>query len=123
MRSRGTGRSGSTASRCRCGGAPAPTPMAAATPSRRAPPPRVGGAPRHIGMGGDHIVEALLSAEVEERLGDDIRAAEKTLYFQLIDEVEPLPGARELLVELKRRGHATVLCSSAKQEELLHYVE
>jgi len=38
--------------------------------------------------------EALLSAEVEARLGDDIRAAEKVLYFQLIDEVEPLPPAR-----------------------------
>jgi HAD superfamily hydrolase (TIGR01509 family) len=78
---------------------------------------------RHMGMGGDHIVEALLSAEVEQRLGDDIRAAEKTLYFQLIEEVEPLPGARDLLAELKRRGHTIVLCSSAKQEELLHYVE
>ena len=78
---------------------------------------------RHIGMGGDHMVEALLSAEVEERLGDDIRAAEKALYLQLIDEVAPLPGARQLLEELKRRGHTVVLCSSAKQDELLHYVE
>ena len=78
---------------------------------------------RLIGMGGDHMVEALLSAEVEERCGDDIRAAEKALYLQLIEEVEPLPGARKLLEELKRRGHTVVLCSSAKQDELLHYVE
>ena len=78
---------------------------------------------RHIGMGGDHMVEALLSEEVEERHGDDIRAAEKALYLQLIGEVEPLPGARELLIELKRRGHTIVLVSSAKESELLHYVE
>ena len=77
---------------------------------------------RHIGMGGDHMVEALLSEEVEQRVGD-IRAAEKALYLQLIDEVEPLPGARELLIELKRRGHTIVLVSSAKESELLHYVE
>jgi HAD superfamily hydrolase (TIGR01509 family) len=78
---------------------------------------------RHIGMGGDHMVEALLSEEVEQRVGDDVRAAEKALYLQLIDEVEPLPGARELLIELKRRGHTIVLASSAKENELLHYVE
>jgi HAD superfamily hydrolase (TIGR01509 family) len=78
---------------------------------------------RHIGMGGDHMVESLLSGEVEQRVGDDVRAAEKALYLQLIDEVEPLPGARELLIELKRRGHTIVLASSAKESELLHYVE
>jgi HAD superfamily hydrolase (TIGR01509 family) len=78
---------------------------------------------RLIGMGGDHMVEELLSSEVEERLGDDIRAAEKALYLQMIMETEPLPGARELLLELKRRGHTIVLCSSAKEAELLHYVE
>jgi len=74
-------------------------------------------------MGGDHMVETLLSPEVEERAGDDIRAAEKALYLQLIHEVEPLPGARELLLELKRRGHTIVLVSSAKENELMHYVE
>jgi HAD superfamily hydrolase (TIGR01509 family) len=69
------------------------------------------------------MVEELLSAEAEQRLGDDIRAAEKALYLQLIAEVEPLPGARELLIELKRRGHTIVLCSSAKESELMHYIE
>jgi HAD superfamily hydrolase (TIGR01509 family) len=69
------------------------------------------------------MVEELLSAEVEERLGEDIRAAEKALYLQLIGEVEPLTGARELLIELRRRGHMIVLCSSAKDVELMHYLE
>jgi HAD superfamily hydrolase (TIGR01509 family) len=69
------------------------------------------------------MVEELLSPEVEERSGDDIRAAEKALYLQMIEETEPLPGARELLIELKRRGHTIVLCSSAKEAELMHYIE
>ena len=69
------------------------------------------------------MVAALLSDEVEERLGDEIRAAEKALYLQLIGETVPLRGALELLLELRRRGHTIVLVSSAKEEELLHYLE
>jgi len=41
---------------------------------------------RHIGMGGDNPVRAVAGDEVEEKLGDDIRAAEKTIYAQLIDQ-------------------------------------
>jgi HAD superfamily hydrolase (TIGR01549 family) len=78
---------------------------------------------RHIGMGGDHMVAALAGDEAEERLGDDIRAAEKALYLAMIEEVEPLEGARELMVELKRRGHPVVLASSSKQNELDHYLD
>jgi HAD superfamily hydrolase (TIGR01549 family) len=78
---------------------------------------------RHIGMGGDQLVSALAGDDVESEKGDDIRAAEKTLYFELIDEVEPMDGARDLLVELKRRGHSVVLASSAKAEEVDHYLD
>ena len=52
---------------------------------------------RHIGMGGDQLVEALCGDEVEAEKGDDIRDAEKALYMALIEEVEPLEGARELI--------------------------
>ena len=78
---------------------------------------------RHIGMGGDHMVGALASDAVEGEKGDAIRADEKELYAELIDECEPMDGARDLLVEVKRRGHAVVLASSAKQEELDHYLK
>jgi HAD superfamily hydrolase (TIGR01509 family) len=78
---------------------------------------------RHVGMGGDQLVKALAGPEVEEAQGDDIRAAEKELYGELIDEVEPFDGARELIAELKQRGHTVVLASSAKQEELDRYLE
>jgi HAD superfamily hydrolase (TIGR01549 family) len=78
---------------------------------------------RHIGMGGDHLVESLCGEAVEEAKGDDIRAAEKALYMALIDEVEPFRGARELIVDLTERGHAVVLASSAKPDEVDHYLD
>jgi HAD superfamily hydrolase (TIGR01549 family) len=78
---------------------------------------------RHIGMGSDQLVAALCGKLVEEDKGDDIRAAETVLYGELIDEVQPLEGSRELMEDLKRRGHAVVLASSAKKEEVEHYLD
>ena len=78
---------------------------------------------RHIGVGGDQLVARVAGDEVEERLGDAIRESETRLYGELIDEVIPFEGARELIVELRERGHAPVLASSAKREETEHYVE
>jgi HAD superfamily hydrolase (TIGR01509 family) len=78
---------------------------------------------RHIGMGGDQLIGALTDERFEEREGDAIRAAEKVLYMELIDEVEPMEGARELLEELKRRGHTVILASSAKADEVDHYLD
>jgi HAD superfamily hydrolase (TIGR01549 family) len=78
---------------------------------------------RHIGMGGDHLVEALGGERLEEEKGEGIRAAEKVLYAELIGEVEPLEGARSLVEDLKGQGHAVVLASSAKEDEVEHYLE
>ena len=78
---------------------------------------------RHIGMGGDQLITALLSEEVEEREGDDIRAAEKALYLSVINEVQPLRGARALVQDLHDRGRKVVLASSAKAAEVDHYLE
>jgi HAD superfamily hydrolase (TIGR01509 family) len=78
---------------------------------------------RHIGMGGDQLVRALCGERVEDEKGDDIRSAEKALYMALIDEVEPLHGSRELIVDLKESGHTVVLASSAKADEVEHYLD
>jgi HAD superfamily hydrolase (TIGR01549 family) len=78
---------------------------------------------RHIGMGGDQLVASLCGDEVERSKGDDIRAAEKERYEELIGEVQPFAGARELIAELKERGHAVVLASSAKSDEVDHYLD
>jgi HAD superfamily hydrolase (TIGR01549 family) len=78
---------------------------------------------RHVGMGGDQLVAAVAGDEVEAKEGDSIRSREGERYSELIGEVEPLEGARELIVEVKRRGHAAVLASSAKEEEIDHYLD
>ena len=77
----------------------------------------------HIGMGGDQLVESLTDKQTDEEKGDDIRSAEKALYLAFIDEVELMEGARELIVDLKDRGHTVVLASSAKEDEVDHYLD
>jgi HAD superfamily hydrolase (TIGR01549 family) len=78
---------------------------------------------RAIGMGGDHMIEALCGKEKEQELGDQIREEEKGRYQGLIDEVQPFQGARDFIVALKKRGHRVVLASSAKDNEVDHYLD
>jgi HAD superfamily hydrolase (TIGR01549 family) len=78
---------------------------------------------RHIGMGGDQLVAALAGDEVEEEKGDRIRDAEKERYMELIDEVRPLEGSRELICDLRDRRFTVVLASSAKADEVDHYLD
>jgi HAD superfamily hydrolase (TIGR01549 family) len=78
---------------------------------------------RAVGMGGDQLVTHLCGEEVEGEKGDDIRDAEKDRYSELVDEIEPFEGAGELISDLKERGSVVVLASSAKPEELDHYLD
>jgi HAD superfamily hydrolase (TIGR01509 family) len=78
---------------------------------------------RHIGMGGDQVVTALCGEDTETQLGDDIRDAEGEEYGKLIGEVRTMEGSRELIESLKERGHAVVLASSAKQDEVEAYLD
>ena len=78
---------------------------------------------RHIGMGGDQVVTALTDERTDEECGDDIRASESELYFELIEEVQPMKGSRELIEDLRGRGHTVVLASSAKEAEIDHYLD
>ena len=78
---------------------------------------------RAIGMGGDQLVRGLCGDAVEDELGEDIRAAEKALYMAVIEEVAPLDGARALMEDLKRLDRRIVLASSAKPDEVEHYLD
>ena len=78
---------------------------------------------RRIGMGGEKLIADLAGEDVEREHGDAVRAAEKPLYLELILEVAPIPGARDLVEELKDRGHRVVLASSAKSDEVDHFLD
>ena len=78
---------------------------------------------RHIGMGGDQILDALIGEEAAAEQGDAIREAEAEAYGELIGEVEPMEGARELIERLRGDGATVILASSAKEEEVDHYLD
>lgn len=78
---------------------------------------------RHIGMGGDQLVAALIGEDGERADGEALRAAEGEAYGELIGEVQAMHGATELLRELREDGARAILASSAKAEEAEHYID
>lgn len=69
---------------------------------------------RLIGMGGDQLVTAIGGDELEERIGEQARERWVEEADPLMQEVAVLPGARDLLLAVKERGHRLVLASSGK---------
>jgi HAD superfamily hydrolase (TIGR01549 family) len=78
---------------------------------------------RAIGIGSDRVVEMLAGEKVEHELGEKLRDAHGPLYQEMIDEVEPMDGARDLLRDLKQAGHSVILASSAEEEEVERYIK
>ena len=78
---------------------------------------------RLIGMGGDQLVKAIGGDEVEERIGDEARERWVEEFDPLLDEIAVLPGARELVVALKDRGHRVVLASSGKAHHVDRFLD
>jgi HAD superfamily hydrolase (TIGR01549 family) len=73
---------------------------------------------RHVGMGGDKYVAAVAGDEVEEQLGDKLRGRWEEIFGEVINEIAPLPGARDLLVALKQQELTVVIATSSIQEHL-----
>ncbi len=78
---------------------------------------------RHMGMGGDQLVGTVAGEDFDREHGEDARAREKEEYAKLIDEVQALEQATELIQALQQRGCRVILSSSAKEEEVEHYLE
>jgi HAD superfamily hydrolase (TIGR01509 family) len=72
---------------------------------------------RCIGMGSDHLLDALLGEERDHGEDEALSAAHDTLYAQYWSRLNPLPGASELLRACAERGWRVVLASSASGEE------
>lgn len=78
---------------------------------------------RHMGMGGDQIVEAVAGAGFEREHGDDVRAAERRFYAYLMPGIRAVEGATEAIASLGEAGWTVILASSARSSEVDHYVE
>jgi len=78
---------------------------------------------RHVGVGGDQMVARLAGDDAERRVGDAVRETEAERWAELVGEARVIPGACELLTELRDRGIQVVLASSAKEGEVETYVE
>jgi HAD superfamily hydrolase (TIGR01509 family) len=78
---------------------------------------------RLIGMGGDQLVAAIGGDDLEQRIGNEARERWVEEVDRLIAEVAPLPGARDLLVGLRERGHRVVLASSGKPHHVDRYLD
>jgi HAD superfamily hydrolase (TIGR01509 family) len=78
---------------------------------------------RLIGMGGDQLVAAIGGDGLEQRIGNEARERWVEEVDRLIAEVAPLPGARDLLVGLRERGHRVVLASSGKPHHVDRYLD
>jgi HAD superfamily hydrolase (TIGR01549 family) len=71
---------------------------------------------RTVGMGGDKLVAEVAGEDVEERIGDALRDAWREEYVAIKAEVDPLPGAAELVRALADAGFTVALASSGDPE-------
>ena len=71
---------------------------------------------RAVGMGGDKLVAHVAGDEVEEQHGDELRDRWREEYAELRSEVDPLPGAADLVRSLAKAGYQVALASSGDPE-------
>ncbi|MEQ9551235.1 MAG: HAD family hydrolase [Coleofasciculus sp. G3-WIS-01] len=78
---------------------------------------------RHqIGKGSEHIIPIFIPQEEFERIGEDIANYRKEFYQEnLLSQVRPFEGVRQLFERLKLDGKKLVVASSARTKTLTHY--
>ena len=78
---------------------------------------------RGIGMGGDLYVANRAGEDVEREHGDALRDAWVEEFDEMIDEIQPFDGVRDLLTEVRRRGFRVVLASSGKAKHVETFLD
>jgi HAD superfamily hydrolase (TIGR01509 family) len=68
---------------------------------------------RRVGMGSDRLMRELLGAE-----RDDVSEGRRRHFDALKPEIRALPGARELLEDVARRGGRVVLATSSEEGDV-----
>lgn len=67
---------------------------------------------RHIGMGGDQLVEAVAGEAFDAEHGDECRNAQPLRFREIAGDVALLDGAQDLIAALEERDCEVVLASS-----------
>jgi membrane protein len=75
-----------------------------------------------IGKGGDLLVPALLPQASEDQREAIAKAHGRHFKSAYLAHIKPFPEARALLERVKRSGRAIVLASSARKDEVKHYL-
>jgi HAD superfamily hydrolase (TIGR01509 family) len=74
---------------------------------------------RLIGMGGDHLVEQLTGVRKDTAEYEAMAKRHGELFRgEYLPRLQPVPGARELVVLLRDAGYHIAIASSAKSQEL-----
>lgn len=72
-----------------------------------------------IGMGGDKLLPDVLGIEKDSPEGKKISDLRKQVFQRKYqDALQPFPGARRLLEEMRKRGLTVAIASSAEKDEL-----
>jgi HAD superfamily hydrolase (TIGR01509 family) len=74
---------------------------------------------RHIGMGGDNLIPAILGIEKETALGSRISERRSEIYRdEYLSGIRPFPGVRALLERMRDSGFRLAIATSSPTEEL-----
>lgn len=77
-----------------------------------------------IGKGADQLIPVFFNDEELSRFGKDLEEYRSQLFLKdFLPKVRPFPKVRELFQRLNKDGRRIALASSAKGEELEHYVK
>jgi HAD superfamily hydrolase (TIGR01549 family) len=77
-----------------------------------------------IGKGADQLVPVFFNDEELARFGKELEEYRSQLFLKdFLPKIRPFPKVRELFQRLRKEGRRVALASSAKEEELKHYVK
>jgi HAD superfamily hydrolase (TIGR01549 family) len=73
-----------------------------------------------IGKGGDKLVPSILGQDVEDRLGESLRKAQKEEFLSIANQERfaVFPGATDIFPALRARGIRTALATSSDEKHL-----
>src|SRR5438045_8665248 len=72
-----------------------------------------------IGMGGDKVLPIIAGVSSEDDMGKQIADRREQIFAErYLPQIQPFPGARELLVRLRQESFRLAVASSSKEDML-----